>query len=271
MLRTRFAPSPTGLLHIGNAYSALQCDLWAKQHQADLLLRVEDIDFTRCRPAFIQHMLDDLDWLGIKFDGEITYQQQRLPLYQQALEQLLEMDMLYPCFCTRKQLQGKLIDDLFDGYPGSCRHLSLLQRQEMRQTEPFSWRLDSREAIQILGEELYWTDGKGQQQPFRIENVGDVIIGRKDIHYSYHLAVVVDDASQDISHVIRGDDLRTSTPVHTILQHLLGYRRPQYHHHPLIKDHQGERLAKTKRSITLKSLRESGVTSEQLRADIIKC
>lgn len=282
MSRTRFAPSPTGLLHVGNAYSALMCESWAKEHQADFILRVEDLDSTRCTEAKTKQMLDDLAWLGLSFAEEVTYQQHRLPLYQQALQALQTMGVLYPCFCTRKQIadairqrktqveshleckqQGKL-----DIYPETCRTLS--QKEVKLQTEkgvPFSWRLDSKRVAEILEREaLYWLDENGKKHAFCIEQIGDVIVGRKDIKYSYHLSVVVDDEAQGITHVIRGQDLYSSTPVHRILQMLLGYRRPVYQHHHLLKDEHNQRLAKTKQSISLKSLREACVSQALFRS-----
>ena len=273
MLRTRFAPSPTGLMHTGNAYSAIQCEQWAKAHQAELLLRIEDIDFTRCRPELAVQMIDDLQWLGISFAGNIIYQHQRLHLYQQALDTLINMGVLYPCFCTRKQVQANLqkmnmSSDVLDNYPGTCKTLSEMQRSERMLREPYSWRLDV-QAVH-LAQPLFWQDVAGNAFDVDLDYVGDVIIGRKDIQYSYHLAVVVDDADQQITHVIRGEDLRTSTPVHRILQYLLGYEPPIYHHHALIKDEQGERLAKIKQSITLQNIRQSGMTVAKFREKMIK-
>ncbi|MDX8388819.1 MAG: tRNA glutamyl-Q(34) synthetase GluQRS [Ghiorsea sp.] len=269
-MRTRFAPSPTGQLHTGNAYSALQCEQWAKENDAELLLRIEDIDFTRCRENLIQQILEDLAWLDIYFDGEVTYQSQRTTLYQQALEQLIAMKVLYPCFCTRKEVLLALEkqpskQEQLDDYPGTCRLLTPQQRETKMNLKNFCWRLDVRVVSKLMGQFSFWTDTSGKQHPFSMESIGDVIIGRKDIQYSYHLAVVVDDAAQDISHVIRGEDLRSSTPVHRVLQDLLGYDAPLYFHHDLIKDEEGERLAKTKNSITLKSLRDSGISEQELR------
>ncbi len=274
MIRTRFAPSPTGLLHVGNAYSALMCELWARQNNAELLLRIEDIDFTRCRKELSQQMLEDLAWLDIRFDGETVYQQQRLTLYQQALEKLLQLGVLYPCFCTRKEIQQDIqalaTQQQFDVYPGTCKRLTREQKEHKLLSKEFCWRLDHKAVAQQLGDSLFWTDSSGAPHKFTVRSIGDVIIGRKDIHYSYHLSVVVDDATQAISHVVRGEDLRSSTPIHRVLQQLLGYEPPLYLHHRLIKDAQGERLAKTRKSVTLKSLRESGMTALELREMLLK-
>ncbi len=273
-LQTRFAPSPTGLLHLGNIYSALQCQAWAKDNDATLLLRIEDIDFTRCKPELAEQMIDDLHWVGISFDGEVVYQSQRLDLYQQALDTLIAMDVLYPCFCTRKQVSEHTINpnlSQLDTYPKTCLALNESEQALRKQHEVFSWRLNSRKVQHILGKGLYWLDADGMKHDFDVaDDIGDVIIGRKDIHYSYHLAVVVDDAAQNISHVIRGDDLRCSTPVHRVLQLLLGYDSPVYLHHALIHDEAGQRLAKTKQSPTLLSLREQGCIPKEVLANIKK-
>ncbi len=261
-LQTRFAPSPTGLLHLGNIYSALQCQAWAKANHARLLLRIEDIDFTRCKPELAEQMIDDLHWMGISFDGQVVYQSQRLDLYQQALETLIAMDVLYPCFCTRKQVSERTTNrklSALDSYPQTCLTLNKKEQAFRKQHEAFSWRLNSKKVQHILGKGLYWLDADGIKHGFDVvRDMGDVIIGRKDIHFSYHLAVVVDDAAQNISHVIRGEDLRSSTPVHRVLQLLLGYDSPVYLHHALIYDEAGQRLAKTKQSPTLLFLREQG-------------
>jgi len=265
MLRTRFAPSPTGLLHVGNAFSALKCEAWAKEHQAELILRIEDIDFTRCHHDLTRQLLDDLAWLGIAFDGEVTFQQQRSPLYEHALERLRQLGVIYPCFCTRKAIEGRLNPLLLDGYPKICRELSEGERERKMESYPFAWRLDSFKVAELLGKGLFWTDFEQHQHVVDILMLGDVIIGRKDIRYSYHLSVVVDDAEQKISHVIRGEDLLESTPVHRVLQQLLGYDSPLYFHHPLIQDRAGGKLSKTRRSVTLKSLRDAGMMPEAVR------
>ncbi|MDQ6988454.1 MAG: tRNA glutamyl-Q(34) synthetase GluQRS [Mariprofundaceae bacterium] len=267
--RTRFAPSPTGYLHTGNAYSALWCAQWAKKHHAELVLRIEDIDFNRCRPEFATQILDDLAWLGISFEGEVVYQQQRLHFYQQALDKLMQLDVLYPCFCSRKKIreaheQGASNSKLkLDHYPYTCRHLTLTQREKMGDT-PFSWRLNQDKVVSLLGQTLFWTNSDGQKSMFDITSLGDVVIGRKDITFSYHLSVVVDDFLQGITHIIRGEDLLESTAIHIILQRLLAYSHPVYQHHPLLTDETGQRLAKSKQSISLKALRESGIAAADI-------
>jgi len=267
--RTRFAPSPTGFLHLGNIYSAVLCKQWAREHQAKLFLRIEDIDFTRCKDKFSEQIIDDLTWMGITFDEEVIYQSQRRGLYQQALDTLINMNVLYPCVCTRKQIKENtnvFSPSKLDDYPQTCLTLSLGEQQSLLDTKSrFSWRLNSEKVEVLLGHDLYWLDENKQEHHFSPTiDIGDVIIGRKDIHYSYHLAVVVDDAKQNISHVIRGEDLIASTPVHRVLQLLLGYDSPLYQHHDLLLDDEGSRMAKTKHSTTLKSLRESGLSVQDV-------
>ncbi len=270
--RTRFAPSPTGLLHVGNAFAALQCQQWAIEHEAELLLRIEDIDFTRCRPEYIESIIEDLQWLGIDWHGEIRQQSEHLPCYQEALVQLRERELIYPCFCTRKHIQQETKamgiaphdEDMHDAYPGICRKISTLEQLQRMQDESFAWRLDTKKASEILNQAIYWLDEQGKQCHVQPETLGDIIIARKDIGISYHLAVVVDDALQGITHVIRGEDLRSSTSIHCLLQALLKLPSPSYQHHRLILDAQGKRLAKRKQSTTLKSLRKAGISAQNL-------
>jgi len=275
--RTRFAPSPTGLLHLGNAYSAFICEQWAKKHGAALFLRIEDIDFTRCKPEFSKQLREDLTWLGIDFDT-VSFQQQRLALYEQALQHLIDMGVLYPCFCTRKQVnealkKQKVNNNLktkhrLDAYPGTCKHLDTELRQQQMFNTPYAWRLDCQAVFERIGQVCAWQDNQGHKHVFDILDIGDVIIGRKDIRFSYHLCVVVDDAKQGITHVIRGEDLCSSTPVHRVLQHLLGYTSPQYLHHRLLMNDEGVRFAKSKGSPALKALRNDGMTAKQVRQSL---
>ncbi|MDQ7003603.1 MAG: tRNA glutamyl-Q(34) synthetase GluQRS [Ghiorsea sp.] len=266
MLRTRFAPSPTGLLHLGNVYSVLQCEAWVKRSGAEFLLRIEDIDFTRCKPEFTQQIIDDLAWLGINFTGELIFQHQRLNLYQEALDQLIALGVLYPCFCTRKEIRENTVGNrALDSYAKTCLSLSCAEVEILKQVKPFSWRLNSDVVQAMLGKRQYWIDFDQKEVLFQVSDVGDVIIARKDIQYSYHLAVVVDDAAQYMTHIIRGKDLRSSTPIHCILQKLLGYELPLYSHHRLLMEEAGSKLSKRKQSMTLKSLRNQRITVEDVR------
>ncbi|MDT8375557.1 MAG: tRNA glutamyl-Q(34) synthetase GluQRS [Mariprofundaceae bacterium] len=271
--RTRFAPSPTGLLHAGNAFSALLCQQWADKHHAGLLLRIEDIDHTRCRDEYTGQLIEDLGWLGLKWHGDILKQSEHQSRYRKALERLEELGVIYPCFCTRRHIQQEIermgiaphAEDIGDPYPGICRQIDLHQRHERRLHERFAWRLDCAKAVGLAGESLTWRDEHGYHHPVNLSALGDMVIGRKDIGISYHLAVVVDDAWQGITHVIRGEDLLTSTPVHRLLQALLELPSPTYIHHPLLVDRDGERLAKRNSATTLKSLRDAGISADSLR------
>lgn len=269
--RTRFAPSPTGLLHVGNAYSALQCQRWAELHHGELLLRIEDIDTTRCRAMYTNAILEDLAWLGIAWHGPVRRQSEHTGDYAEALERLREMGVAYPCFCTRADIRREIErmasaphagED--NDYPGTCRHLSPAARQRRLLQESYAWRLDIGAAIDRVGPVLSWQDGHGRAHPVHIAS--DIVIGRKDIGFSYHLAVVVDDAQQGITHVIRGSDLAESTSIHRLLQALLGFDTPIYIHHDLLRDHDGKRLAKRDGSTTLHGLRQTGMTADALRA-----
>jgi len=269
--RTRFAPSPSGLLHIGNAYSALVCQTWAEGHGAELLLRIEDIDHTRCKPEFIDAIFEDLDWLGLRWQAQVRYQSNHLDDYEQAIQRLREMDVIYPCFCTRKQITQEIArmasaphaEDVLPEYPGTCRALRADEQQRRMRLEPFAWRLNAAKAFACVGENLTWREDSGQIHTANINH--DMIIGRKDIAFSYHLSVVIDDAIQEITHIIRGRDLAPSTGIHRLLQKLLGLPEPVYIHHPLLNDSNGERMAKRKHATTLESLRRMGVDAHKLR------
>ncbi len=269
--RTRFAPSPTGLLHVGNAYSALRCQAWSEKHNAELLLRIEDIDHTRCRSEFADAIIEDLRWLGLSWQPQVRFQSRHLQDYQQAIHSLRGMGFIYPCFCTRKQIQQEIMrmssaphaEDIIPVYPGICRDIPAGEQHNRMQHEPFAWRLNIDKAMALVGEDISWRDGSGVEHAANIDH--DIIIGRKDIDFSYHLAVVVDDALQNTSHIIRGQDLEDSTGIHRLLQKLLGLPEPVYHHHPLLCDQAGTRLAKRNGATTLKSLRQMGVDAFKLR------
>jgi len=260
-------------MHVGNAFSVLQCEQWALSHHAELLLRIEDIDFTRCHPKYTQSIVQDLQWLGIRFHPKIRQQSEHTTCYQQALTQLQERELIYPCFCTRKHIQQEIKsigiaphnDSTQDLYPGICRNIPTTEQQQRMQHQPFAWRLNITKSAKALHNPVYWRDHKGNQHHVQPERLGDIIIARKDIGISYHLAVVVDDALQNITHVIRGEDLRSSTAIHRLLQALLKLPSPTYQHHRLILDRQGQRLAKRNQSTTLKSLRETTMPAEKLR------
>jgi len=275
-LRTRFAPSPTGLLHVGNAVSALRCQQWAEAHNAELLLRIEDIDHTRCRPAYDDALIEDLRWLGLRWPLPVRRQSEHLADYQQAIEQLRKQDLIYPCFCTRRRIADEIAriasaphaDDAPHRYPGICRKLDRAEQQRRMRWKPFAWRLDAKRARVLVGDDLTWRDISGHRYRAAVDE--DVVIARKDILVSYHLAVVVDDALQGVTHVIRGADLRDSTPLHRLLQALLELPEPAYLHHPLLLDCDGRRLAKRNRATTLQSLRQAGVQPKALREWLLR-
>lgn len=260
-------------MHVGNAFAALQCQQWALSHHAELLLRIEDIDYTRCRPEYTQSIMQDLQWLGIQWHGNVRQQSEYFQDYQKALSQLQSQELIYPCFCTRKDIQQEIKsigvaphnNDVHDPYPGICRDISTSKQRQRIQDEAFAWRLDVKKASKTLHKPIYWLDELGKKNHVHPETLGDIVIARKDIGISYHLAVVVDDALQAITHIIRGEDLRSSTAIHRLLQALLQLPTPTYQHHRLILNTQGKRLAKRNQSTTLKSLREAGISPQTLR------
>ena len=268
---TRFAPSPTGRLHLGHAWSALLAHDYARERGGSFLLRIEDIDPGRARTQHVDAILEDLLWLGLEYDGEILYQSERLDLYAEARDRLKTRGLVYPCFCTRAEIAAEIAASAAapqDGggslYPGTCRALAAADHERLLAERPHAWRLDVAAAIASLGGELTWTDASAGEMVARPEAFGDVVLARKDAPASYHLAVTVDDAAQGISDVVRGRDLFASTHVHRLLQALLDLPTPLYHHHPLLVDGQGRRLAKRTGAPTLADLRASGTDPAEL-------
>lgn len=271
---TRFAPSPTGHLHLGHAFSALQGYRAAREAGGRFLLRIEDIDRGRCRPEFEAAILEDLAWLGLKWEEPVRRQSEQFDDYLWALGELGEMQLLYACFCTRRDIAEEIARSPAaphgpDGpvYPGICRGLPPRERAErLAMDEPHALRLDTSRALEMVGGPLYWTDdeaGTVRADPARF---GDVVLARKDTPASYHLAVTVDDALQGVTLVTRGRDLFEATHVHRLLQALLGFATPRYRHHRLIVSPTGQRLAKRDRATSLRSLRQSGRTPEGVLA-----
>ena len=257
---------------MGNAYSALCCARWAKQNKAELLLRIEDIDHTRCRAVYADAIIEDLHWLGLDWQSTIRYQSGCFSVYRQAIEKLEHMQVIYPCFCTRKEIKEELMritsaphaEDAISEYPGTCRNMSEAEQKQRMQAGAFAWRLDVAKALALVPDHFTWQDNSAQKHEIKITH--DIVIGRKDITFSYHLAVVVDDALQGITHIIRGNDLRDSTAIHRLLQSLLGLPEPVYVHHALLCDSDGERLAKRHGSMSLQGLRKIGVEAKKLRS-----
>ncbi|KIL98038.1 glutamyl-Q-tRNA synthetase [Paramagnetospirillum magnetotacticum MS-1] len=273
MTITRFAPSPTGELHLGHAHSALFAFAEAQGARGRFLLRIEDIDRTRCRPEFTQAIRADLSWLGLDWEEPVRIQSEHFEDYRAALDRIDAMGLLYPCFCTRKDIAREVegagnAPHGPDGplYPGHCRLLSQAERTARRESgQSFALRLDMAEAVRRAGP-LVWHDRDQGEQIARPELFGDVVLARKDIPASYHLAVTVDDALQGVTLVTRGQDLFEATHVHRLLQSLLGLAVPDYRHHRLLTDESGRRYAKRDRSLTLKALREAGRTPHEVRA-----
>lgn len=269
---TRFAPSPTGFLHLGHALAAWEARSLADRFSGRCVLRMEDIDQTRSRPEFVQAILEDLDWLRIRFDGPMMVQSSRFSSYDHALQVLKDRGVLYPCFCTRREIAEEVAvmgaapqgSGAVDVYPGTCLKLDKARRKElMKSGKPFSWRLDCHAAARITGP-LVWRDMRFGEQVCRPEELGDVILGRKDCPASYHIAVVVDDAAQGVTHVSRGEDLLPVTGIHRTLQALLGLPVPQWYHHRLVRDASGRRLAKRDRSMSLREMRAAGMRPEDI-------
>lgn len=263
---TRFAPSPTGFLHLGHAHAARVARDFAKQSGGRFLLRFEDIDHTRVRPEYYAAIEEDLRWLGLGWDGPALCQSDRGEAYASALGQLRQLGAAYPCFCTRREIEEEVarITGAPHGpegalYPGTCRALPDDERQSRLAAgaQP-AWRLDAVRAAEITGP-LSFTDLRHGLLPADPALLGDVVLARKDIGTSYHLAVVVDDAFQQITHVTRGEDLLASTHVHRQLQALLGLPEPRYLHHALVTDGNGIRLAKRHDSLSIRALREGGL------------
>ena len=266
---TRFAPSPTGHLHLGHAYSAL----FAEAQGTRFLVRIEDIDTGRCRPKFDQAILDDLAWLGLAWEIPVRRQSAHMDDYAGALNALATRDLLYPCFCTRRDIQTEITaaghaPHSPDGpvYPGICRNLSSAERDErLAIGTPHALRLKMDRAIAAAGP-LIWHDAEAGPQQARPEIFGDIVLARKDTPTSYHLAVTVDDYLQGVTLVTRGQDLFEASHIHRLLQALLGYKAPTYNHHKLLTDAQGKRFAKRDKAQTLQSLRAAGHTPADVRA-----
>ena len=255
MIVTRFAPSPSGRLHLGHAYSAAI----GRDVGDGFRLRIEDLDRTRCKDEFVDCILEDLRWLGIEWDAPVLVQSQRTAAYEAALDDLKARGLVFACFCTRADIAQSLTaphGDAATSYPGTCRDLP--DDPERRASTPHSWRLNSAKALALAGLPS-WTEHDGREFAAKASDIGDAILARKDAPASYHLSCVVDDAASDVTMVVRGADLRPSTPVQRLLQQLLGLPQPTYLHHPLVTHEDGRRLAKRDLAPTLAAMREERV------------
>lgn len=269
---TRFAPSPTGRLHLGHAFSALVAFKQAQAADGRFLLRIEDIDQGRCRAEFTDAIYEDLAWLGLKWHQPVRVQSEYFADYQAALQTLIDRGVAYPCFCTRKDIlqEVKRAASAPHGpegaiYPGTCRDAGkTAANARIDAGEAHAWRLNLDAALAITGRNLTWRDKKHGIISAEPHILGDVVLARKDTPTSYHLSVVCDDALQAVTHVIRGEDLFHTTHIHVVLQQLLGLSTPRYHHHKLLTDSDGKRFAKRDKSQTLAQLRANGTDPEVL-------
>jgi len=271
---TRFAPSPTGYLHLGHAFAALT----AARQGTRFLLRIENIDAARCRPEYETAIFEDLSWLGLVWEEPVLRQSQRMSAYAAALKVLKSHGLLYPCFCTRAEIADEIArsGDAPNGpdgpqYPGTCRHLSNAERSEkIAAGVPYALRLDAAKAAAAVGPLTFMEHGAGpacETGRIAVDPLlfGDVVLARKETPSAYHLAVVVDDAFQGVDLVTRGNDLLAAAHIQRVLQALLGLPEPAYAHHRLILDATGKKFSKKDRAVTLKALREAGVTPQEIR------
>lgn len=273
MIVTRFAPSPTGLLHLGSAYSALVGWRRAREEGGRFLLRIEDIDPTRCRPEHADTILEDLAWLGIDWDGEVRRQSEHLEEYRAVLDRLEDRGLLYPCFCTRSDIEAEIARSGHaphgpEGpvYPGTCRAIPASEREARIATgEAHALRLDMAQAVALAGP-LDWQDEEKGTIRATPEAFGDVVLARKETPTSYHLSVTLDDALQGVTLVTRGMDLFEATHIHRLLQALFDLPVPLYAHHRLLTGPDGRRYAKRDRSLTIAALREAGHSPAEVRA-----
>lgn len=273
MIVTRFAPSPTGLLHLGHAYAAIKASAAGER----FILRIEDLDTARCREEFVAAILEDLRWLGIGWQEPVLRQSKRTTTYRAALHKLDALGLAYPCFCTRKDIaQAAEAPSGPDGplYPGTCRKLTQTQRAErLTSGMPHAIRLDVTKAAERAGALTFLEQGRGVNGEtgtirVRPQLFGDIVLARKDLPASYHLAVVVDDAHQGVTLVTRGEDLLPASHVQRLLQVLLDLPEPHYEHHRLILDDAGKKFSKRDKSIALRALREDGWTPEKIRSTL---
>jgi glutamyl-Q tRNA(Asp) synthetase len=271
---TRFAPSPTGYLHLGHVRSALEGWRAARAAGGRFLLRIEDIDPGRCRGEYATAILDDLAWLGLTWDGPVRRQSEHFDDYRRALDRLATLGVTYPCFCTRRAIQAEIAraggapqGEAGPLYPGTCRRLGPSEREEKQDSGlDYALRLDLARAQALTGP-LEWVE-EGGGEPRRVladpAPHGDVVLARKDVPASYHLAVTADDAIQGVTLVTRGEDLAPATHIHRLLQALLGLPTPRYRHHQLLTDGTGRRLAKRDRATTIRAMRAAGMTPAEI-------
>ncbi|MER8806267.1 tRNA glutamyl-Q(34) synthetase GluQRS [Mesorhizobium australicum] len=287
LLTFRFAPSPNGELHLGHAYSALLNQKLANSSGGRLLLRIEDIDTTRCTPEFEAGMIADLKWLGLDWKEPVRRQSEHFAEYETVLKRLIRQELVYPAFMSRGEIRAFIADSEKRGrdwprdpdgvplYPPADKALSMKERnRRIAENAPFAWRLDVGAAMARAGKDLAWAEFSDETLSTtrfveaRPQDWGDVIVARRDIPTSYHLAVVIDDALQGVSHVVRGQDLFSATGVQRLLQEILGLQPPAYFHHRLILGPDGRKLSKSLRDTGLTALRDAGASPEEIRRTV---
>ena len=268
MIVTRFAPSPTGFLHIGHVFSLVCSYEFAKKNNGKFILRIEDIDFTRCKDLFIEQIIDDINWLKIPFK-RTNNQSLRTKQYSKALDYLKDKDLVYACWLTRKEAYSTLNaphNDISQNASLRVNDQEIKNRESLGLTP--AWRLNIKNCLKYINsqkETIYWEDIKHGKNLLNIDHFGDVIIARKDILTSYHLSVTVDDNSDGVTHIIRGNDLERYTNIHRLLQVLLNLRETKWFHHKLVKDTNGKRIAKRSNSkLTIKELRKNGYSAKEV-------
>jgi glutamyl-Q tRNA(Asp) synthetase len=280
----RFAPGPNGRLHLGHAYSALLNGALAKANGGRMLLRIEDIDTTRCTPAFEAGIHEDLHWLGVEWEGEVRRQSEHFTDYEQALSRLIKEELVYPAFMSRGEIRAFIAaseggdrkwprdPDGVPLYPALDKALSPKERRKrIADGMPFAWRLDVEAAVARIGQSLTWKEYSNEAlSEIRVVDAqpqawGDVILARREIPTSYHLSVVVDDALQGISHVVRGMDLYFATGIQRLLQELLGLPQPHYFHHRLVLGPDGRKLSKSQQDTGIADLRQAGATPAEAK------
>ena len=274
---TRFAPSPTGYLHLGHVFSAFAGWHAARTAGGRFLLRIEDIDRGRCRDEYAAAIIDDLGWLGLDWDGPVRRQSEHFDDYRAALDRLDRLGVLYPCFCTRREIRAEIAraggapqGEAARPYPGTCRRLDAAERvKRLGSGVDFALRLDMARALELTGPVDWVEEGGAAPRPVHADppRHGDIVLARKDTPASYHLAVTVDDAIQKVTLVTRGEDLAPATDIHRVLQALLGLPTPRYHHHPLLLDVNGRRLAKRDRALTIRDMRDAGLSPAEVLAE----
>lgn len=284
LLTFRFAPSPNGELHLGHAYSALLNQRLARAAGGRLLLRIEDIDTTRCTPEFEAGIFRDLEWLGLEWERPVRRQAKHFADYQAVLDRLIREELVYPAFMSRGEIRAFIADSEKRGrdwprdpdgvplYPAADKALPISERhRRIADNAPFAWRLDVEAARARLGTDLSWREftdetlSATQSVEARPQDWGDVILARRDIPISYHLAVVVDDALQGVSHVVRGQDLYSATGIQRLLQELLGLGEPDYFHHRLVLGPDGRKLSKSFGDTGIAALRQAGASPDDVR------